>query len=66
MTKPLIGVRKRVVINEENYYLTITPTSVDATVPYENRPDRLQERIVIDTICNVITETLESLANGKS
>lgn len=50
--------RRRVVINKENYYITVGKTFVHGTVPYENRKDREDERLVVETICKEITRSL--------
>jgi len=52
------GIRKCVQINGENYYLFISPHGVSATVPHENWPERMQERLIVETICGVIDEVL--------
>lgn len=48
--------RKKVVIDGENYYLTIGPNFVHPTTPYENRPENEKLRRIVETICDVITE----------
>jgi len=58
-------VRRRVEINGENYYLTVGRTFVTATVPHENRPDRENERLVVETLCAAISEVMESQGNEK-
>lgn len=51
-------IRKRIVINGENYYLIVGKDFVDVTVPQENRPDRVAERMIIDTLCAEITNIM--------
>lgn len=57
MSEPCV--RKRIVVGGENYYLIMGKNFVQATVPYENRPDRLQERAIVEAICEAITEMME-------
>lgn len=62
------GLRKRVTLFGEHFYLTVTDGEeiiVDCTVPFENRPDRLQERQVVETICHEATELLELLSKKR-
>ena len=51
-------IRKRITINDENYYLVVGTDFVMATVPYENRPERMNERRVVETLCDEITTAL--------
>ena len=51
-------IRKRISINGENYYLVVGTTFVLATLPFENRPERLKERQIVETLCSEITELL--------
>lgn len=48
-------IRKRITINDENYYLVVGKDFVMATVPHQNRPDRLNERIIVERICEEIS-----------
>ena len=59
------GLRRRVELWNENFYLTVTPVSVDITVPFENRPEQLELRMTIDKLTQNINEMLEML-NEKS
>lgn len=60
------GKRKKVVIDNENFYITITPTSVTATVPFENRKEKETLRQIIDSLMDQITETLEELEDERN
>jgi len=53
-------IRKRVIIDNENYYIAQSPTSVHVTVPFENRPERKRERKVVDILC----QTVLNISNG--
>jgi hypothetical protein len=53
------GVRKRIVIDGKNFYLTVGTTFVDCTVPYENRPENLKLRQIVDSLCEQISEVME-------
>jgi hypothetical protein len=59
-----VGIRRRVNIFDENYYIVVTPTSVECTVPHENRPDQIQTRMVVDKICEEITKTMGMMHEG--
>lgn len=50
--------RFKVVIDKENYYLTVGQNFVDATVPRENSRDNEKLRIIVDTLCSAITKAL--------
>lgn len=60
------GMRRRVTIFGENYYLTVGKTFVSPTVPRENDPMMTREREIIETICYHITEILEELNDVES
>lgn len=47
--------RDRRVINGENFYFFTGETFVGATVPHENRKDRLDLRLTIDCVCDATT-----------
>ena len=49
-------VRRKIVIDGENYYLIIGKDFVMATTPHENRPENEKMRKVVDMICHEITE----------
>jgi hypothetical protein len=38
---------------------------VDCTVPFENRPERVKERQVVEAICHEATELLEMLSKQR-
>ena len=50
--------RVMVRLNDENYYFTIGRNFIHPTVPHENRPDREEERALIEGLCNGITKAL--------
>ena len=50
------AVRRKVVINGENFYLVIGKNFAHATTPYENRPENEKVRRIVDTICEEITQ----------
>ncbi len=52
-------IRKAVKIFNENYYLTVGRDFVTPTVPRENDPAMSREREVVETLCQVISDTLE-------
>jgi len=51
------AVRRKIVIDGENYYLTIGKDFAHATTPYENRPENAKLREIVDKICEEITNT---------
>jgi hypothetical protein len=51
-------VRSRVVIDGENFYVTVGRNFVDATVPRENSNDRAKLRRIVKTLCDEITRRL--------
>ncbi len=51
-------VRKKVVIAGENYYLVVGRSFVDVTVAHENRPENLEKRLMLQTLCDEITSVL--------
>ena len=56
------GVRRKVVIAGENFYLYISPTSLVVTVPRENDPHMAETRMIVETIANTVTGAREELA----
>jgi len=53
-----MGRRKRVKLWDQNWYLTVTKTSVDITVPFENRPEQLDLRLTVERLCSEISELM--------
>lgn len=49
------AVRKKVIIDGENYYLTIGKNFAHGTTPYENRPENEKIRRIVDMVCEAIT-----------
>ena len=58
---PEACVRKRVVISGENYYLVVGRSFVDVTVAHENRPENLEKRLMLQTLCDEITSVLKEI-----
>lgn len=50
--------RHRVVIDGENFYLTVGRTFVEATVPFENTNDREKLRRIVKELTNAITRAM--------
>jgi hypothetical protein len=48
--------RRRIEIGGENFYLVVGQNFVVCTVPHENRPENLQVRQIVETICETITD----------
>jgi hypothetical protein len=54
------GVRKKVVIGEENFYLNMFESgAVFCTVPRENDPVMSGTRLIVETLCREITRVQE-------
>jgi len=49
-------IRRKVVIDDENFYFVIGPNFVHATTPHENRPENEKLRRIVDAICHEVTE----------
>lgn len=55
-------IRKRVEINGENYYIIACDDyTIKATTPYENRPENMKERQVVDMVCDTVSSILKEL-----
>lgn len=50
--------RYKVVIDGENFYLTVGANFAEATVPRENSRDKEKLRKIVDTLCKTITKAL--------
>jgi len=48
-------IRRKVVIDDENFYFVIGPNFVHATTPHENRPENEKLRRIVDAICHEVT-----------
>lgn len=48
------GVRKRVVIGGENFYLSVFPGAIFCTIPRENDPCMSEARMIAETLCREI------------
>ena len=53
-----VGKRKRIELWDQNWYLTVTKTSVDITVPFENRPEQLDLRLTVERLCSEISKLM--------
>lgn len=60
-----IAIRKKFELDGENFYITVGKTFTHATVPYENRPDKMKLRETVDLLCEKISEALEELHGIK-
>lgn len=52
-------IRRRVEINGENYYIILGNTFAHATTPFENRPERMNERMIVEAVVGAISAMLE-------
>lgn len=53
-----VAKRRRIVIDNENFYLTVGTNFVFATVPRENDPMMAGTRLIVETLCREITTAL--------
>ena len=58
------GIRRRIEIGGENYYIIVTfgenGPHVRATCPRENAPERREVRVVLEQVCETITEMMRT------
>ena len=58
------GIRRRIEIGGENYYIIVTRGEngphVCATCPRENAPEQREIRAVLETVCEMITEVMRT------
>ena len=58
------GIRRRIEIGGENYYIIVTfgenGPHVCATCPRENAPERREVRVVLEQVCETITEMIRT------
>ena len=54
--------KKRIVIKEDNYYLTVGKTFASLTIPHENRPDNLEKRLLFDLILGEVSNLMVELS----
>jgi len=59
------GKRRRVEINGENYYLLLSDNHIDITVPFENRPENVETRVLLNTLCKEISKLMK-LRNSEN
>lgn len=53
------GKRRRIEIAGENYYLFVGDRHVDCTIPHENRPENIEQRVLINTLCKEISKLMQ-------
>ena len=51
--------RKRIEIDGENFYLVVGKDFITATIPHENRPERLDLRNTVDTLCDGVSKLMK-------
>lgn len=61
-----IGKRRRLTIDEENYYLVVTDGAdgwqIDITCPRENAPENMKLRGILEKICAAVNELSAEVA----
>ena len=53
--------RKVIEIKNENFYLIVGKNFIDATIAHENRPENLELRMIVETLCREATTLLEGM-----
>lgn len=53
------GKRRRIEIAGENYYIFVGDSHVDVTLPYENRPEHIEQRVLVNTLCKEISKLMQ-------
>ena len=53
------GLRHRIEISGENYYILLTDNHLDLTLPYENRPENIEQRVLLNTLCKEISKLMQ-------
>lgn len=48
-------IRKRIKIDNENYYLIVGKDFIHATCPRENAPENVKVRAILDQVCEAIS-----------
>ena len=57
--------RRRVEIGGHNFYLIVGKTFIDATIPHENRPENMELRQIIDTLCLEVSALMAEEENNE-
>jgi len=57
-------------IDGQNYYLVVGDSFVDLTMPHQNRPENVKQRMTLDKLCVEISQMMpkrhEDCADGQS
>lgn len=53
------GKRRRIEIAGQNYYIFVGDSHVDVTLPYENRPENIEQRVLVNTLCKEISKLMQ-------
>ena len=53
------GKRRKETIDGENYYILLTDTHLDITTPFENRPENIKQRVIINHLCKSISKLMQ-------
>lgn len=46
--------RRKVIVDDEHWYLTVGDRSLTVTCPFENRPENREKRLVLDILCDFV------------
>lgn len=60
-----IGKRRRIKIDGQNYYMFVSHTTIDITMPEENRDDNLDQREILDQLCLHASALLKEIHDGE-
>ena len=59
---PNVGLRRRITIDGEHYYLIVTDGpdgwTVDITAPRENAPENARLRGILESLCGAVSEMI--------
>lgn len=55
--------RRRIVINDENFYLVVGKDFVHVTIPRENDPNFRGTRLIAETLCEEISKLMEEMSS---
>lgn len=69
MNAPNIGLRRRMTLDNEHYYIIVTngPDGlvVDVTAPRENAPENAHMRQILENICTNINSMIAEVQHGR-
>lgn len=58
-------IRKRLVFDDEHYYLIVGEKFLEIVTPHENRPENMKNRLLLNELCKTATKLLKELNGDK-